>query len=77
MNAIEARAKAIQILEKSDKHAETLNMVYDAINYAVEEHGAFKLNITVPYPHHDYVLMKLQEDGYKVEIVFESFRIAW
>ena len=52
-------------------------MVYDAINYAVEEHGAFKLNITVPYPHHDYVLMKLQEDGYKVEIVFESFRISW
>lgn len=36
MNANEARAKAIQVLETSDEHAETLNMVYDAINYAVE-----------------------------------------
>lgn len=78
MNAIEARKKAIEVLKEheNEEALKTLNGVYYEIHKAVHK-GALSVNIKVNYDYQDFILYSLNEDGYKVEILFENFKISW
>ena len=76
MKASEARAKAIEAMDKNIECHEELEKIYKIIEDQANK-GYLSVHVTVSYKYHDYVTTKLKEDGYKISITFESFEISW
>ena len=76
MKASEARGLAIKAMDRDIECHREMERVYKKIEDAANR-GKLGVNITVPYKYHDYVTIKLKENGYKLCIVFEKFEISW
>lgn len=76
MKASEARAKAIEIMNKDKECHNKIKEVYKEIEKAVNK-GCLKVHITVPYRYHDFISTQLVSNGYRVSIVFEKYEISW
>ena len=76
MKANEARKKALEVINSDIDCIKELERVYNLIKERAAV-GSFSLHVLVNYRYHEYILMKLNEDGYKVTIIFEKFEIRW
>ena len=76
MKASEARAKAIEAMDKNIECHEELEKIYKKIEDQANK-GYLSVHATVSYKYHDYITTKLKEKGYKVVIVFQKFEIYW
>lgn len=76
MKASEARARAMEVMNRDIECHKKMQEVYREIEEAVNK-GCLKVRITIPYRYHDLVSTQLVANGYRVSIIFEKFEISW
>lgn len=76
MKASEARAKAIDAMDRDRDCYNKLQEIYRQIDEAANK-GKLSINIQVTYNYQDYVSTKLIADGYRVCKTFERYEISW
>lgn len=76
MKASEARARAMEVMNRDIECHKKMQEVYREIERAVNK-GSLKVHITIPYRYHDFVSTQLIANGYRISIVFEKYEISW